>query len=66
MLKLYTADTPNGRKVSVALEELGVPLPIRFAPRVTVAVTTLAYSWLPRRESECSSRARFWSFRPSS
>jgi GST-like protein len=25
MLKLYTAPTPNGRKVSIALEELGVP-----------------------------------------
>ncbi len=25
MIKLYTADTPNGRKVSIALEELGVP-----------------------------------------
>jgi len=25
VLKLYTAPTPNGRKVSIALEELGVP-----------------------------------------
>ncbi len=25
MLKLYTAPTPNGRKVSIALEEIGVP-----------------------------------------
>ncbi len=25
MLKLYTAPTPNGRKASIALEELGVP-----------------------------------------
>ena len=25
MLKLYTAAAPNGRKVSIALEELGVP-----------------------------------------
>jgi GST-like protein len=25
MLRLYTAPTPNGRKVSIALEELGVP-----------------------------------------
>lgn len=25
MVKLYTAATPNGRKVSIALEELGVP-----------------------------------------
>ncbi len=25
MIKLYTAPTPNGRKISIALEELGIP-----------------------------------------
>ena len=25
MIELYTAPTPNGRKISIALEELGVP-----------------------------------------
>src|SRR5690606_13435182 len=25
MIRLYTAPTPNGRKVSIALEEIGVP-----------------------------------------
>ena len=25
MIKLYTAGTPNGRKVSIALEEIGLP-----------------------------------------
>jgi len=24
MIKLYTAPTPNGRKISIALEELGL------------------------------------------
>jgi len=25
MIDLYTAETPNGRKVSITLEELGLP-----------------------------------------
>jgi len=29
MLRLHTAQTPNGRKVSIALEELGVPYEVR-------------------------------------
>ena len=30
MIQLYTAQTPNGRKISVALEELGVPYQAHF------------------------------------
>ncbi len=30
MLRLYTAATPNGRKVSIALEELGVPYEVEW------------------------------------
>jgi GST-like protein len=30
MVKLYTAQTPNGRKISIALEELGVPYEVEF------------------------------------
>ncbi len=29
MIELYTATTPNGRKVSIALEELGLPYEVR-------------------------------------
>ena len=29
MIRLYTAATPNGHKVSIALEELGVPYEVR-------------------------------------
>jgi GST-like protein len=29
MLRLFTAPTPNGRKVSIALEEIGVPYDVR-------------------------------------
>ena len=36
MITLYTWSTPNGRKVSIALEELGFPVPER------TRVTTLA------------------------
>ena len=30
MIDLYTATTPNGRKVSIALEELGLPYEVHF------------------------------------
>jgi len=30
MIRLHTAQTPNGRKVSIALEELGVPYEVRW------------------------------------
>ena len=30
MTVLYTAPTPNGRKASIALEELGVPYEVRL------------------------------------
>ena len=30
MIKLYTALTPNGRKVSIALEELGLAYDVHF------------------------------------
>ena len=29
MYTLYTAPTPNGHKISIALEELDVPVPLR-------------------------------------
>ena len=29
MLQLHTYDTPNGRKISVALEEMGLPYEVR-------------------------------------
>ncbi len=29
MLRLHTAETPNGRKISIALEELGLPYEVR-------------------------------------
>jgi GST-like protein len=29
MLRLHTAQTPNGRKISIALEELGIPYEVR-------------------------------------
>ena len=44
MIDLYTSDTPNGRKISIALEELGLPWTLRpvsldkkeqFSPEVT-------------------------------
>ena len=30
MIKLYTAQTPNGRKVSIALEELGLDYEVEW------------------------------------
>ena len=30
MIRLHTAQTPNGRKVSIALEEIGVPYEVRW------------------------------------
>ena len=29
MIELYTAETPNGWKISIALEELGLPYRVR-------------------------------------
>jgi GST-like protein len=28
-IELHTFDTPNGRKITVALEEMGLPYPVR-------------------------------------
>jgi len=30
VIELYTAETPNGQKVSIALEELGLPYQVRL------------------------------------
>jgi len=50
MIELHTFNTPNGRKISVALEEMGLPYSVRvvdittdqqFAPDFLAIIPTL-------------------------
>ena len=62
MIDLYTWTTPNGRKVSILLEELGVPYDVygvdlaakaQFAPEFTRISPAIAspLSWTGKRTS---------------
>jgi glutathione S-transferase len=70
MIDLYTAATPNGHKVSIALEELGLPYTLKVldlskgeqkdCPRFWPSTPTAAFrpSWtMMRMASRCSSPA---------
>ena len=57
-IQLYTFDTPNGRKISVALEEMGLPTRSRGRHRQGRAVRALVPEHQPEREDPGDRRSR--------
>ncbi len=56
-IRLYTAATPNGWKISIALEEMGLPYEVRVIDFASQEQKADWYRrWWTRTASRCSNR----------